>query len=387
MHLSGDFPDPIDFFKTRVIESFVDLTSTSFEHTVFSINRVPPSPAAMAKDVIFSAPLAIRTKQFGYGTAVEYDAPGKGVQHKSKLIELGDWLADRIAAFKHKPQLLVGHKLTIEGIAIYRAALRLGIPYAITIQSHTDDKILRARHDLRPLFAQIYHAAKMVVCFTPVARDKIDAKLRRRDGPTYIIPCATDLDAPLEPKASGHGLISVFHLKNFRNKNLAGMVEGLKIANQSGVNLALELVGGGESQDITACKTLTGEDPNICLLGPMDRDNVRNQMNRAQAFVMPSLSESFGLVFIEALFSGIPIIYPTRTAIDGYFDRCDFAIPVDPRNPKAIADAMIHVTKHEEALKRSLAHWHKSEQARRFTRPSISDDYRRALSIAASSTH
>jgi glycosyltransferase involved in cell wall biosynthesis len=90
-------------------------------------------------------------------------------------------------------------------------------------------------------------------------------------------------------------------------------------------------------------------------------------MNRATGLVLPSLRESFGLVFIEALFAGLPIIYPKGAAVDGYFDNCSFAIAVDARDPEAIAAAIERLVRDEAKLKADLLAWQNSAEARRFT--------------------
>lgn len=102
-------------------------------------------------------------------------------------------------------------------------------------------------------------------------------------------------------------------------------------------------------------------------------------MRRATALVMPSFRESFGLVFIEALFAGIPVIYPKGTAIDGYFDGLPFAISVDAHDPGAIAAAMRQVRAEEAELKAALRQWQQSEASQAFTRPRIGRTFAEGL--------
>jgi glycosyltransferase involved in cell wall biosynthesis len=105
-------------------------------------------------------------------------------------------------------------------------------------------------------------------------------------------------------------------------------------------------------------------------------------MNKAIALVMPSKRESFGLVFVEALFAGLPIIYPKGAGVDGYFDGLPFAIAVDPRNPQAIADAMRHVVTQEAALKQALARWQEDGGLKRFLRSAIGEVFDQGLQAA-----
>ena len=122
------------------------------------------------------------------------------------------------------------------------------------------------------------------------------------------------------------------------------------------------------------------------LVGGRDRAALRSYMNKAKALVMPSRAESFGLVFVEALFSGLPIIYPAGTAIDGYFDGLPFALRVDARSPEAIADAIAQAIEHEADMKAALADWQQTNDAKQFTRPAIAATLRQGWSDALSLT-
>src|SRR3546814_19749821 len=82
------------------------------------------------------------------------------------LHRLGDWLAQW--AIEHgTPDLIVAHKLTIEGIAAFHAAQHFGIPYALTLQGNTDCRILAARPDLKPELARIWRSASAIFAFAP----------------------------------------------------------------------------------------------------------------------------------------------------------------------------------------------------------------------------
>jgi hypothetical protein len=87
-------------------------------------------------------------------------------------------------------------------------------------------------------------------------------------------------------------------------------------------------------------------------------------------------------VFIEALFAGVPIIYPQGTAVDGYFDGAPFALRVDARGPASIAAAISHVLAHEREMKEALRLWQASPDAKRFMRPHIAATFADGLNHA-----
>lgn len=367
LHVTGDFPDPIVANKTEVIRRLLDLTSDRFSHRVISINRTGPTA---------NQPVTRRIA-FEYGEAWEYAAPPYGILHRTMLRRLGEQLHPEIETAR--PGLLWAHKLTIEGLAVAHAAREHQLPYGITIQGNTDLKILLARPDLRREFARIFHKAAAVVSFAPWSMERVESLLGKRSGEVRIIPCPTDLDVARASAAPGNGLVTMFHLANARGKNLAGIAGASRLLARGGKAPPIAIIGGGSEKDLALALKETRGSKNISFEGALSRNEVADRLNRASAFVMPSKRETFGLSFIEALFAGLPIIYPEGAAIDGFFDEHPFAIGVDPRDRTAIARAMDHVLGQEVELKQKVTKWHASAHARQFTRPEIADQFASVL--------
>lgn len=376
LHVSADFPDPIAPHKTQVIRNLLDLTCDRFDHRVISINRQRLGglgsllPRASAAATTFSA--------FEWGECAAYAAPGRGVFHRAHLLRLAETIAERMQGAP-LPDLIVGHKLTVEGIVVEHVSQLTGVPYALTIQGNTDTKIIAARPDLVPTFRRIFHRARSVTLFAPWTLKAVEARLGKRSGPLTLMPCPTELDTPRPPRAGGNGLVSLFHLHAYREKNLAKMAEALRISAGRGDPQALSIHGGGTEADWTAARRAAGDAPGLTFAGPLGRDEVPGRLNAATALVLPSSRESFGLAFIEALFAGLPIIYPRDMAVSGWFEDCPFAIAVDARDPTALAEAMAFAVREEARLKDALAQWQGSASAERFTRASIARAYCAAL--------
>lgn len=377
--MSADFPDPIAPHKTLVIRSFLALTQDRFAHRVVSINRrSPPLKHLFAGR---ADPAWVNGAPFDWGECLTYAAPARGLFHRTCLERVADALAARLQGAP-RPDLWVGHKLTVEGILVARLSRLTDVPYALTIQGNTDAKILSARPDLGPLFRRIFHGARHVTVFAPWALERVEARLGKRAGPVAMIPCPTEIDDIVAPRPGGSGLLSVFHLRGHANKNLAGMAEALRILERRGSPQTLAICGGGSDAETIAARRSAGSAPGLVFEGPLTRDAVAARMNAATAFVLPSLRESFGLVFVEALFAGLPIIYPQGMAVSGWFDDCPFAIPVPPRDPQALAEAMERAVACEAELKAALARWQASGKAERFRRNAITQAYGDGLAAA-----
>ena len=384
LHVSGDFPDTIDGDKTSVIKSHVLSVQAGFDNHVISINRRDVGALGLARSFtggLLGPSQRVEAQSFPFGDALIYHAPGRGILHQTSLERLADWIGrdtERLADF----DLFVGHKLTIEGMVIHRLSERLAKPFAICIQGDTDLKILSARPDLRQRFARVFHEAAMVFAFSPWAMDRVEEKLGRRSEHKVVLPCPTELDRPLTPTVNGSGIITAFHLKNARRKNLQGLARAMQLLEQKGAAPALKVIGGGSADDEARCRSILRPVKNAELVGHVARADIAGQFNSASAFVMPSLRESFGLVFVEALFAGVPVIYPKGMAVSGYFEDQPFALAADPKDPRDIASKIGHLIQNEREVKLALADWHNSEDAKRFMRPQIAKTFSAGLSRA-----
>ncbi len=380
LHVSADFPDAVVPNKTKAIQTLLELTQGCFDHSVVSINRRSPPVRGMLKGLL-PGPARVEFTRFAWGECLSYEAPARGLFHRTHLLRLADTIAERMRAVP-LPDLIVGHKLTVEGIVVQRLSQLTGVPFAITVQGDTDTKILAARPDLAPVFRSIFHEAQSVTLFAPWTLDVLEARLGKRTGPVALIPCPTELDTALAPQVGGSGLISVFHLQSHKRKNLAAMAEALQVLAKRGAPQRLAICGGGSEADLAGARQSAGDAPGLSFEGPLTRESVAQRMNAAAAFVLPSRRETFGMVFVEALFAGVPIIYPQGMGVSGWFDGCPFAIPVPARDPDALADAMAKAVSEEARLKAALAAWQTSPEADRFRRGGIARAYAATLAAA-----
>ena len=72
----------------------------------------------------------------------------------------------------------------------------------------------------------------------------------------------------------------------------------------------------------------------------MSHRELVEELRSGDIFVMPSAPESFGLVYVEALTQGLPIVYTKGEGFDGYYEDGQVGWPVDAENPEGIADGI-----------------------------------------------
>ncbi len=121
---------------------------------------------------------------------------------------------------------------------------------------------------------------------------------------------------------------------------------------QKGIDILLRAFGmtsgnmtlriGGDGPFLETYKKLALDleiNERIGWLGALDQHQVRNEMQRCDAFVLPSRHESMGVVFVEAMACGKPVIGTICGGPEEFIDE-QTGILVERENIQALANAM-----------------------------------------------
>ena len=104
--------------------------------------------------------------------------------------------------------------------------------------------------------------------------------------------------------------------------------------------------------------------------------------NGATCMALPSRRESFGMVFVEALMAGCPVLIPKGWAIDGYLEDGQVGLSVPAGDVSAIAVGLEQLVREERAFKRRLLHLQETGGLDLFRRETIATTYRAGLEEA-----
>ncbi|MEE9433104.1 MAG: glycosyltransferase [Sphingorhabdus sp.] len=387
IHISTDYPDSFNPDKTSAIKNLLDATASKHDHFVYSLNRTDISPIKVGLGKLLPSRVAGKIESLSDNPkmiSLSYEAPSRGIFLKSSMIALADHIAGDIARRNLRPKLVQGHKISMEGIIAYHVAQKLGIPYALSIQGNSDRSILNVRRDLWPLYRRIFHEAAVVFPFTPWALAYLEQRFGKRKGETVLLPCITRQDKILAPAMAENRIVSAFNLKHWRLKNLPALIRGADYVAGKVDDFSLDIFGGGDAADVAIVQSwaASADHATIRLPGAVASAQIQREMNKAAGFTMVSHKESYGMVFVEALLAGCPVVYPANAAIDGYFDDHDFAIPVPAKNQTAINEAMLRLLRDQQQLKSALARWQQSGEAAFFQKRQIAASYAKGLKAA-----
>lgn len=92
----------------------------------------------------------------------------------------------------------------------------------------------------------------------------------------------------------------------------------------------------------------------VRLLGPVDDGTIETLYHASDAFVFPSTIEGWGLVVLEAMASGLPVLASDIPVFREYLTPGDNAVLVDPASSTAIAAAMLQLAEQPSLCRRLI---------------------------------
>lgn len=269
----------------------------------------------------------------------------------------------------------VCHATTLysDGFLAYKLYREYGIPYILSVRGTDINLFLTHRPDLLFLMKKVFENAHKVVFISPSLKDNffhnfwVANLLKLSDHKAVVIPNGVDaawLSDTIHPRTTciHEGPKLIFVGKFNRNKNVLRVAKNvIELRQKSLPNISLTLVGQGGAQE-KELRKLASAYSFIRMTGPVyDKEALKTLFRSHNIFIMISRSETFGLVYIEALTQGLPIIYTKNQGIDGYFHSF-VGNAVNPKSNKEIKDS-IHLLSDNynilevHSIDFSLFHW------------------------------
>ena len=213
-------------------------------------------------------------------------------------------------------------------------------------------KLERLHRILRPITRRIWRKAAAVVALSNALRDTAlltgpDIDIRVISNGMDIgkfsqkqIEAKRDADQPLR-------LVTVARL--LERKGIQHLLEA--IASPVALDVSLKIIGTGSYEDSLKSQTAElGLEERVTFAGFIDSDSLPEHYREADLFVLPSQTESFGLVFAEAMASGLPVIATKVGGIPELIRSGTEGILVSPASAGEIREAQEYFINNREAL-------------------------------------
>jgi glycosyltransferase involved in cell wall biosynthesis len=133
--------------------------------------------------------------------------------------------------------------------------------------------------------------------------------------------------------------------RQYPRKRIIDLIEAFDRVRQRMPEARLVIIGDGPEHGALASRIEQLElQRSVQLLGSLAEDGVvRRWYARATLFCLPSEQEGFGIVFLEAMASGLPVVSTTAAAIPEVVPDGRAGLLVPPREPEALAEALIRL--------------------------------------------
>lgn len=370
LHISADYPDPIAPAKTRAVQNLLAATN-DIAHAIYSINRVN-WPAGVD---------AVRVS--GDCTALSYGAPPYGIGLTHYLQPVIRFIAQDVETRGLKPELIHAHKFTVEGLIAAELAKQLNCRFIASLWGDTDTKIFERKPGLRRRYRAIAAQAAMLLPAAPWTADYFAHALAVPDHHMEVLPVMTAGDIVLPPDMRhAPQLVSVFSLDAWQRKGLDILAKAMTFVAQDIPDVTLDLYGAGSSRSLGAVESVLhkiGAAHLIQLRGPLPHNNVQQVMNRYAAFVMAPRRETYGMVHVEALLAGLPVLWSKGRGIDGLLPEPLPGYRADPSSASDVAAGIRYLIAKEAALKQVIRGLQAHGGLDHLRRTAIADRYRDVL--------
>lgn len=151
--------------------------------------------------------------------------------------------------------------------------------------------------------------AKAIACRSDVIQKKLLKLYPEFKEKTFTAPSGIDENIIAENTKPFHNPVKVLTCANFKKrKNIDKVILALK--NIDGFQLTV--IGDGHGR-----KKLEKLDKNVNFTGALTHNQVLAEMRDSDIFILPSISETFGMVYLEAMASGCITIGTKDDGIDG----------------------------------------------------------------------
>lgn len=250
---------------------------------------------------------------------------------------------------KEKPDIINAHS-PVPFIADVSKFVSGKIPFVLTYHA---GKMLKSKW-LADIGISTYEASALkylfqksdkIICYT---KEFIDSTLQPFKDKVIFIPPGVDtkIFTPTRNYNKNKVLFVARIERSSEWKGLYYLLDAMKIVIERNNEAILEIVGTGDAvEDYKLYVNSINIHENVTFLGPLKGRYLAEVYKNTSVLVLPSTStaESFGIVLVEAMASGIPVIGSNIGGIPNVIDDDINGLLVEPRDSKDLAEAILQI--------------------------------------------
>lgn len=262
------------------------------------------------------------------------------------------WLKIFLKIRTIKPEIVQVQAISI-GLPAFLAKKILKIPFIIW--GRGSDVYLPGRFT-RIISKPILHNADAVLALTEDMRQKMKGIANRE---IFVVPNGINLEqftGGSSPIAKENGVQNILFVGRLHPvKGVQYLIRAMENVLEEIPDAKLILVGNGEERgNLEALSIQLGVQKSVQFVGVVPHEKVHSYMQQADIFVLPSLSEGFPGVILEAMACGLPVI---ATRVGGIMDIIVEGVNgylIDEMRPDAISEKLLFLSRNKQ-IKRKIS--------------------------------
>ncbi len=250
------------------------------------------------------------------------------------------------------------YTLFTDGNAAMRLAQKYNKPFVVAVRNTDVNDFFAKLFYLRGRGIKIMRAAQKIFFLSEAYRKQVFEKYvpeNYRDElleKTLVIPNGIDdfwfNNVPDEQKTICNSVKLIYAGKIDKNKNIPTIKDTMDVLQRVGIVSTLTVIG----KIVDESEFLKIKDDNrITYLPAMPKEQLIEQYRKHDIFVMPSFTESFGLVYAEALTQCLPVVYTKGQGFDEQFEEGVVGYHCDAHNAIDVAVAIEKIVTDYEKIK------------------------------------
>lgn len=245
------------------------------------------------------------------------------------------------------------HRILYGGYVALQLKSKYNIPYIVAIRNSDLYGFGRNMTIYKRHCWNIIQNASKVIYISGAYRDMVFEKYSQEKWHTLnsdineVIPNGIDdfflthvagIDGRTRLEGNQIRLLSVGDVD--KNKNVLTTIKSVELLMKHGKHVSFNVAG--KIKDEGVYKRIRSK-PYINYLGVINKEQIKDELRKADVFVMPSVHETFGLVYAEAMSQGCPVIYTRGQGFDGQFVDGEVGYSVDCFDSQEIADRIVDI--------------------------------------------
>lgn len=268
----------------------------------------------------------------------------------------------------NKVDVIHAGTLCLDGAVAYELSKKYNKPYIVAVRN-TDVAYYRLNWR-KAYFTRIMKNAAKIVFISPKFKDLfIVARVPYADKDyierkVLVIPNGIDR-LFLENKPNGHTTFAgelnlIFVAAFYKGKGLIETIQAIEKLREKGYKITLNAIGKGlpnrpqDAEYISQVESLAEGRAWIRTQNFKPAKEIIEEMRCANAFIMVSKPETFGLVYVEALSQHLPIIYAQGQGFDGFFPDGFVGYPAKAGDVDSIAEKIESLIKNYSSISRNV---------------------------------